>query len=754
MARRHAVFTALLTAAIAFHNTGVQGAENAVKSGLGVWIDPATPADRQVYVSSRGEPWDLVMSDEFNLPGRSFRPGDDHMWTSLDKPDGVNAALEVYSHNMTSTQCDSDGTCYLYIKAQDEVIPMRVWNDYQNPPGYKKVTFFYRSAMVQSWNKFCFQGGMVEVRTQLPGFVGPENPDIKGGASARASTVKYYPTWPGIWLMGNLGRAVFSASTSRVWPFSYNECNDKVFLSSNQRISACDANPGSGMNPNQGRGAPEIDIIEGSSTEISTSIQVGPGMPRDFRILYPTEDPGVGCVYFGTCTTTGANAPDLPTKYYASKRGHKSWYQGMKYAANNFCAPDAKLKQDYKTVKAALDAGVAENACTLTNCPASKDPNADLGLLDGSKTDHWGINSNGTCYPLMNGYTGSYLCSPGNPSSKCESSNVPQSDKVQVFEYQMDALSANWPIHVAAYTDYLVYQIEWVMGNNGYIRWMLAGQPLYEIPANALTKPPQDAAKSNPVKLMIEEPMYMIFNVALSSTWGAKPPNPGKPCRGDGSDAEVNMICDEFPMYLKVDYIRVYQDTSADSTMAVGCDPKSHPTKQWILDHIESYQDFDNLVADVSGKAFCRNDDDCTISTTNKTNKVSTGSCIKSRCKCIGASWNGPRCTITLGAVLGNSSSSSTEVSTTYGPPWFIALGTSGFTILATFLAVFLSMRSDAKANTVLRQKSAAAATSNQNNANMNMHQSNHNGFARGSHGMDGRMSAGGAKANYSTNFI
>ncbi|TYZ66552.1 hypothetical protein PybrP1_003979, partial [[Pythium] brassicae (nom. inval.)] len=599
---------AVLAAVTFVANSIVNGAMRATKSGIGIWVDPDTPEDRQVYKSSRGEEWHLIMSDEFNTPNRSFKPGDDHMWTSIDKPDGVNAALEVYSHNMTSTACDADGTCYFYIKAQDEVIPVRVWNDYQNPPGYKQVTFWYRSGMVQSWNKFCFQGGMVEVAAQLPGAVSAAsgNPDVAGGPSTRASSTKYYPTWPGIWMLGNLGRAIFSASNTRMWPFSYDECNDKVFKSSNQRISACDADPGHGLNPNQGRGAPEIDILEGGGADISSSIQLGPGMPNDFRIEPPLQDSDHLCVYSSTCTTPGANAPDVPTDVYRAKRGHKSWYQGMKYAANNFCASNSKLKQDYDIVRVSLANGVTENVCSLTTCSASKDANADMSRMTRTSSltakDRWGINSNGTCFPVMNGYNGAYLCSPGNPSSLCEKTDIPQSDKVTVFEYQMDALSANWPIHVAAYTDYLVYQLEWVMGPEGYVRWMLAGRPLFEIPASAITKPPQDGAKSNPVKIMVEEPMYMIFNVALSSTWGTTPPNPNKKCRGDGNDPVANKICDSFPMYLKIDYIRVYQDTSAGSKMQVGCDPKSHPTRQWIEDHIESYEDADNKVVDVSGK--------------------------------------------------------------------------------------------------------------------------------------------------------
>ncbi|GAB9476936.1 hypothetical protein Gpo141_00013995, partial [Globisporangium polare] len=389
---------------------------------------------------------------------------------------------------------------------------------------------------------------------------------------------------------------------------------------------------------------------------------------------------------------------------------YKTWYQGMKYAANNYCAPDAKLKQDASTITASLKKGVTENFCSVINCPASKDVNGDVSLIEGSKSDYWGINTNGTCYPTMNGYTGAYLCSPGNPSSLCEKTDVPQSDTVKLFEYQMDALSANWPIHMAAYMDYLVYQLEWVPGKDGYVRWMLAGQPIYEIPASALTTPPQDSSNKNPVKMMIEEPMYMIFNVALSSTWGTTPPNPKTECRGDGTDAVATKICDSFPLYMKIDYIRVYQDTSTDSIMQVGCDPKTHPTKQWILDNIESYQDSDNMAIDVSGKAFCTTDDDCTIAS-NRT-RVTTGTCSKNRCKCSGSSWTGPRCTTALGSVVGDSTSSSTStsVSSSYGPPWVIALSTSGVTIIMSLLAVYLSIRSDKKEETArLKQKAMMA---------------------------------------------
>ncbi|KAE9070435.1 hypothetical protein PF010_g26270, partial [Phytophthora fragariae] len=121
----------------------------------------------------------------------------------------------------------------------------------------------------------------------LPGVVTPDsgNPDLAKGKNSKVSATKYYPTWPGIWMMGNLGRAIFSASTNRMWPFSYDKCEPDLFDTSYQRISACNDNPGYGLNPNQGRGAPEIDVLEGGATLVSSSLQIGPGMPDDYRIM-------------------------------------------------------------------------------------------------------------------------------------------------------------------------------------------------------------------------------------------------------------------------------------------------------------------------------------------------------------------------------------------------------------------------------------------------------------------------------------
>lgn len=150
----------------------------------------------------------------------------------------------------------------------------------------------FRSGMVQSWNKLCFnKGAYIEISISLPG------DSIASGY------------WPGVWTMGNLGRAGYGATNDGMWPYSYNECDvgtlsgqafpdntpagafdsgatdykGKLSILAGQRSSACTCKgePHPGPRNNVGRGAPEIDIIEaqvhwkGYGTA-SQSIQIAP----------------------------------------------------------------------------------------------------------------------------------------------------------------------------------------------------------------------------------------------------------------------------------------------------------------------------------------------------------------------------------------------------------------------------------------------------------------------------------------------
>ncbi len=84
---------------------------------------------------------------------------------------------------------------------------------------YQTLTKNYTSGMIQSWNKFCFTGGILEMSIELPGEVDSGGKSI----SEQGLIVHWYKVpntnvftlglWPAAWLMGNLARATFEKST-------------------------------------------------------------------------------------------------------------------------------------------------------------------------------------------------------------------------------------------------------------------------------------------------------------------------------------------------------------------------------------------------------------------------------------------------------------------------------------------------------------------------------------------------------------
>ena len=205
------------------------------------WIDPDSPESvKRTRSLTDGLEYDLVMSDEFEREGRSFTDGDDPMWTGIDRSDDDQTAqgkksLQYYNSSMITTKGGN-----LVITTNTENTKWRGWNPYKKKYETMKRTF--KSGMIQSWNKFCFTGGILEVDLQFPG-----RHDVGG-------------LWPAVWLLGNLGRAVYEASTNLMWPWSYEQCDRD--LQRSQEISGCSVTEHFSLHPHQGRGATEIDMIE------------------------------------------------------------------------------------------------------------------------------------------------------------------------------------------------------------------------------------------------------------------------------------------------------------------------------------------------------------------------------------------------------------------------------------------------------------------------------------------------------------
>lgn len=257
---------------VGWNSGGINGSGQVPIISLPDLWDLSTPISAQSRTGFDGDTYDLVFSDEFNIDGRTFWPGDDPFWEAVDLHYWATTDMEWYDPDAITTKNGN-----LEITLSEE--PIHDLN--------------FRSGMLQSWNKLCFTGGYIEVNMSLPG-----TPNAQG-------------YWPGAWTMGNLGRAGYGATNLGTWPYSYNECDvgtlpnqtwpngtspaaakhsgskdygGELSYLPGQRLSACtcpnEDHPG--PNVGVGRGAPEIDIIEaqiapsGAAGSASQSIQVAP----------------------------------------------------------------------------------------------------------------------------------------------------------------------------------------------------------------------------------------------------------------------------------------------------------------------------------------------------------------------------------------------------------------------------------------------------------------------------------------------
>jgi beta-glucan synthesis-associated protein KRE6 len=232
-------------------NNQTYGLLKTVRKGL---IDPDTPASAKTRTSTfDGSTLNLVFSDEFNENNRTFYPGDDPFWTGANIWYGATQDMEWYDPDAITT---GGGTLQLRLDS---------FSNHNLP---------FRSGMLNSWNQLCFKGGVFEVSVSLAGPAG-----VPG-------------LWPGIWTMGNLGRPGFKATTEGVWPYTYNSCDpgitpnqsapDGLSYLPGQKLSSCTCVGEDHPNPGTGRGAPEIDILEGSVDPtnrigvVTQSFQVAP----------------------------------------------------------------------------------------------------------------------------------------------------------------------------------------------------------------------------------------------------------------------------------------------------------------------------------------------------------------------------------------------------------------------------------------------------------------------------------------------
>lgn len=520
-----------------------------IQSASAGFIDMDTPLDKRTTTSLvDGTVYHLVMSDEFNTPNRTFTDGHDPVWTALDKPDDDSSSAgggsqQFYNSSQVTTE---DGM--LKIKTE---IGTTSWQRYDPiEKEWTKSKAYFQSGMLQSWEKFCFTGGIVEVDVILPG-----DPFIGG-------------LWPAIWILGNLGRATYEASTNSLWPWSYDTCDREKQPA--QTISACNSANHFGMNPFQGRGATEIDLIE-----IMTGESDGPLPETDPPISLPYADmtlqvaPGVE-----ENRPSNGQAPVYENKL--APNGHtqweaNTWYEGVQYGGNTSINPFF-----YGTY---LDETKPGEPVTRTKKQAFQ---ADaVGGAHQLAPDH---------FKRMHTFRLEWQPGPGG---------------------RIDWFSQGYKLN----------ETFAMMGDGKGKDWNHAMSLLDEV---------LNATMGSQIPI---EPSYLIMNTAVSSTWGFPydVPDTCKKCY-DCDDPKCS--CTFYPGFcrmirdddvaMKIDSIRVYQSRDPDAHVGahhtLGCDPPDYPTKGWIEGHSYrymrnepfSYADKGKPLKRVqTGGGACQTDDDC-----------------------------------------------------------------------------------------------------------------------------------------------
>ena len=179
----------------------------------------------------------LVMSDEFNVNVPAGGISSKVTWNSSLEESEVEAKWTASDAMSYNTYADS------YMLPSNLVVQDGVLNITAKKQSHQGST--YTGGQLTSWNRVCFQGGLLEVRFRMPGAYGMDG------------------LWPAIWTMGNLLRDNGLVRNRNLWPYSYSECTcpGTGFWGvgfANQAVSACSPKSTFGLNAFQGRGAPEV----------------------------------------------------------------------------------------------------------------------------------------------------------------------------------------------------------------------------------------------------------------------------------------------------------------------------------------------------------------------------------------------------------------------------------------------------------------------------------------------------------------
>jgi beta-glucanase (GH16 family) len=172
-------------------------------------IDSEAPDKAKKRIGFDGKEYELVFNDEFNKPGRTFYPGDDPFWEAVDLWYGVTADLEWHDPQQVTTR---DGALIITMDSADTTQSGIMPNGTAPFTLDKNHGLKYCSGIVQTWNKFYFTTGYIEVAVILPGAE-------SGDDRLLARRMDHGQPW-------TTGISRFDGC---VWPYTYDTCSFTTF---------------------------------------------------------------------------------------------------------------------------------------------------------------------------------------------------------------------------------------------------------------------------------------------------------------------------------------------------------------------------------------------------------------------------------------------------------------------------------------------------------------------------------------------
>ncbi|CAO1624340.1 unnamed protein product [Jaminaea pallidilutea] len=407
------------------------------------------PADRSWTHPVTNDKYHIVFSDEFEQEGRTFWPGDDPFWEAVDLWYGGTGDFEWYTPEQVNT---TNGALQITMEEK----PTHNLN--------------FASGMIQSWNQFCFQGGYIEYSIMQPG-----TPQTTG-------------YWPAAWLMGNLGRAGYLASTDGMWPYSYQGCDTGIM-------------PGQ-MYANES--GPEEAIDSTATYADNGRLSHLPGMRTPACTCSGEDHPGPN-------NRVGRSAPEIDCleAQIQSHQGERHSYSSQSLQTAPFDVQYYwKNSSDYATI---YDDDVTE----------------------------------------INTYVGG-----------------PLQEAVSSVSLNPDRGFQDTQGEFVTYG--IEYEPDWNNDGGGSVTWFIDGKPTWTVKGTAVGPVPELDVSQRTVPT---EPMYIIMNLGMSRGF--------QPVEFTGENAIT------FPAIMRIDYVRVYQKDGQDDR--ISCDPKDHPTADYIKNHPDIY---------------------------------------------------------------------------------------------------------------------------------------------------------------------